>query len=713
MAALGKIRSKGVILICVIGFALFAFIAEELFRSCDSARNESRQQVGEVLGDKINVQDYQKLVDEYTNVIKITQGRENLNDEELNQVKDMVWNTFIQNEIVNKEASKLGLTVTDQELQNILNEGTNPMLMQTPFVNQQTGRFDANLLKNFIAEYNKAQSLNPQMAEQYRNIYIFWTFVEKSLRQQVLAQKYQALLAGCMLSNPISAKMAYENENKESSIELASFAYTSINDNQVKITDADLKAKYEELKPRFKQAEETRTIKYVDYQVLPSTADRTALNKTVKEYVTTLGSTDDPSEIVRKSSSLIPYLGIPQNKNAFPIDISMRLDSISVGSVYGPVENKEDNTLNVIKLISKAQLPDSIQFRVIQVVADTPEESAKKADSIYVALNGGADFETIAKNYGQTGEKNWITSAQYQNSTSIDADSKAYLQLLNTAPLNETKNLQMSQGNLILQVTDRKAFTTKYVAAVIKKSIEFSKDTYSSAYNKFSQFVSENQSLESMQKAAEKYGYKVLDYSDVRNTDHYVAGIHGTREALKWIFDAKENSISPLYECGNNDHLLVIMMTKINKKGYRSLEDENVKSYISEEVIRDKKAEMLIEKTNGVKDIADAKNKGAVISTIDQITFTAPTFVQSTGMSEPVLSGAVSATRMGKFCPKPIKGNAGVYMFKVVNTIIRPVKYDEKQYEQKQKQKALQYASGFMQELYLNAGVKDNRYLFF
>ena len=106
MAALGKIRSKGVILISILGFALFAFIAEELFRSCESSRNESRQQVGEVLGDKVNVQDFQKLVDEYTNVIKMTQGRDNLTDDDLNQVKDVVWNTFVQTEIISKEASK-------------------------------------------------------------------------------------------------------------------------------------------------------------------------------------------------------------------------------------------------------------------------------------------------------------------------------------------------------------------------------------------------------------------------------------------------------------------------------------------------------------------------------------------------------------------------------------------------------------------------------
>ena len=713
MAVLGKIRSKGVILIVIIGLGLFAFIAEEFFRSCDAASNERRAQVGEVLGDKVNVQDFQKLVDEYTNVIRMTQGRDNLTDEELNQVKDVVWNTFVQTEIISHEAEKLGLTVTDKELQNVLNAGTNQMLLQTPFVNQQTGRFDANMLKQFLAEYKQAQAANPQMADQYRNLYNFWTFVEKSLRQQLLAQKYQVLFAGCLLSNPVSAQMAYNDENQESNIQLASFAYSSINDNKVKITESDLKAKYDELKPRFKQYEETRSIKYVDYQVVPSQADRKALNKTVNEYMVALRDTADPSGVIRKSGSTVPYLGIPQTKSAFPSDIAAKLDSISVGSTTTPVENKIDNTLNIIRLISKTQMPDSVQFRAIQVMGTTPDEAAKRADSIYTALQGGAEFETIAKKYGQTGAKNWITSAQYQNAPSMDNDTKSYIQSLNTLGVNETKNIKMAQGNIILQVTDRRAMTDKYVAAVIKKPIEFSKNTYSDAYNKFSQFVSENQSLEAMQKNASKYGFTVRERADVRNSEHYLVGISDTREAMKWLFEAKENEVSPLYECGENDRLLVVVLTKINKEGYRTLDDENVKNYVRSEVIRDKKAEMLMAQVKGVKDVNGAKSKGAKVSTVNQVTFAAPVFVQATGMSEPALSGAVSAIAKGKFCAQPVKGYGGVYMFKVTDKKTRPVKYNAKEYEQRQLQKVLQYAGNFLQELYIKANVKDNRYMFF
>lgn len=713
MAVLGKIRSKGVILICVIGLALFAFIAEEFFRSCDSVSNERRAQVGEVLGDKVNVQDFQKLVDEYTNVIRMTQGRDNLTDEELNQVKDVVWNTFVQNELVNHEAEKLGLKVTDQELQNVLNVGTNPMLLQTPFVNRQTGRFDANLLKQFLAEYKQAQGTNTQMADQYRNLYDFWTFVEKTLRQQLLAQKYQALFYGCLLSNPVSAKMAFDDENLESSIQLASFPYSSINDNKVNVTESDLKAKYEELKSRFRQYEETRSIKYVDYQVVPSQADRKALDKTVNEYMKALRDTADPSGIIRKSGSLIAYLGIPQTKAAFPSDIAARLDSIAVGATTTPVENKSDNTLNLIKLISKTELPDSVQMRVIQVGGATADEASKRADSIYTALKAGADFEAIAKKYGQTGEKTWITSAQYQNAPSMDNDTRNYIQSINTLGVNEIKNIKLMQANLILQVTDRRAMTSKYVAAVIKKPIEFSKETYSNAYNNFSRFVSENQTLDAMQKNASKYGFTVRERADVRNSEHYIAGVSDTREAMKWLFGAKENEVSPLYECGENDHLLVLVLTKINKEGFRSLEDESVKSYIRNEVIRDKKAEMLMAQVKGVNSVSAAKGKGAKVDTVNQVTFAAPVFVQSTGMSEPALSGAVAATAKGKFCTQPVKGYGGVYMFQVTDKKARPVKYDEKEYEQRQRQKMMRYVGNFMQELYFKAGVKDNRYMFF
>ena len=711
MAALGKIRKRGVTLVIIIGLGLFAFIAEEAFRSCEATKNQQRQQVGEVLGNKINVQEFQSLVDEYQEVIKMTQGRDNLSEEELNQVKDQVWKQFINDQLISNEAKKLGLTVTNEELQNILKEGTNPLLRQSPFVNQQTGRFDVTMLTKFLADYKKNAS-NPQLAESYERIYKYWQFIEKQLRTQTLAQKFQGLVAGSLLSNPVSAKMAFDTQNQESDILLASIPYSSINDNDVNVSDADIKAKFDSEKEMFKQTMETRDFKYVDFQVVASAADREALMKTMNEASEKLQSGANPAEVVRKAQSQFPYLGMAATKNAFPRDIIARLDSMSVGQTSRPFETTSDNTLNVVKLIAKTQAPDSIEYRQIQVTGATLEAIRKTADSITTALKAGANFEELAKKYGQEGKSQWLTSAMYENSTNMDEESKNYLASINTLGVNEVKNLEFSQGNIVMQVLSRKAMVDKYDVAVIKHTIDFSKGTYSDAYNKFSQYVSENKTLADLEKNAAKFGFKVLERKDMFNSEHNVVGLRSTREAMKWLFDAKEGQVSPLYECGNNDHLLVLALTKIHPVGYRDF--ESAKDMLKTEVLNDKKFELIKSKYANVKSLADAQKAGAKVDTVKQVTFGAPVFVQATGASEPALSGAVAGVKQGEFSPALVKGNAGAYLFQVNRKAAREgEKFDAKAVEMRLQQQATQAASRFVSELYQKANVVDNRYLFF
>ena len=714
MAAIGKIRSWGPVLVTVIGLALFAFIAEEMFRSCEATSNEKRQQVGEVLGKKISVQEFQEMVDEYQSVIKMTQGRDNLSEEEMNQVKDQVWQQFVNNTILEEETKKLGLTVTDEELQNILKAGTNQMLMQTPFINQQTGRFDVTQLTKFLDDYKKIQS-QPQQAqvlEQYKQIYDYWKFVEKQIRTSILGSKYQSLIAHCLLSNPVSAKMAFEAQTQESDIQLATLPYSAIKDADVQVSDADLKAKYEEQKEMFKQYVESRDIKFVDFQVVASAADRAALMKTINEARQKLESGAAPADVVRKAQSQIAYTGIAATKRAYAPDIAAKLDSMQVGQVSAPFETAYDNTVNVIKLIGKSQMPDSIEYRQIQVGGATVEAARKTADSIATALKGGADFEALAKKYNQPGASQWLTSAMYERETALDTDSKAYITAVTTAAPNEVKNVEFSGGNIVLQVLNRKAMVTKYDAAVIKHTIDFSKETYSAAYNKFSQYVSENKTIEGLEKNAQKFGFKLQERKDMVNSEHNVAGLRSTRETMKWIFDAKEGEVSPLYECGNNDHLMVVALTKIHPVGYRGL--DVVQEEVKQEVIRDKKFAKAAEMLKGVNSLDAAKAKGAKIDSVRQITFSAPVFVQATGTSEPALSGAVAVAKAGQFSAAPIKGNGGAFLFKVLDKKQREgAKFDAKAEQAQLRQKAMQAAGRYLNELYMKANVVDNRYLFF
>ncbi len=715
MAVLGKIRSKGAILVGAISLALVAFLAGDAARSCEGMKGESHQQIGKILGENISVQEYQKLFDEYQSAIKFTMQRDNLSEQELNQVKDQVWQQLVSSRVLEADAKKVGLTVTEKEIENVLSEGTNPVLTQTPFVNQQTGRFDVNALKQFFDSYNKAKAAKSPELDQMQAVYDYWLFVEKNLRTQLLGQKYQALLASCVLSNKAEATMAFKDNNEESQIQLASLAYSSVKDADVKISDDDLKAKYDELKPAFRQSVETRDIKFVDYQIKASAADRKVVAKEMNDFQHQLATATDPSGVISKSGSEISYLGLPVSSKAYQQypDIASKIDSLSVGTT-GVFENSQDNTLNVIRVFSKAQLPDSVQFRQISVGAATPDEARAKADSIQKALAGGADFEALAKRYGQTGEKAWFTGQQYEMAPTMSVDNRTFVNALLNGEVNATQNLALTQGNVILQVLDKKAFTTKTTAAIIKKPIDFSKDTRSNAYNKFSEFVAKSSSVAELEKNASKSGYRVQSLNDLSTAEHYVGGIQGTHDALKWLFSAKQGEISPLYECGDNDHLLVVALTAVHPQGYRPWDDAQVKEVLKREVMKDKKAEMLMAKLKGVNSIAAAQSKGAKVSTVNQITFSAPAFVQATGSVEPALSGAVAGTAAGKFSKAPVKGNAGVYVFQVVKKAMRAgSKYNEAMVMQQTAQMNMQLISNFMQDLILKANVVDNRYLFF
>lgn len=719
MTALGKIRSKGILLIIIIGLGLFAFIAEEAFRSCNGIKGQNSQQIGEVLGEKIYVQDFQKLLEEYQDAMKLTMRTDNLSEDQLNQLKDQVWQQLVSERVMKEDCKKLGLTVTEDELQNVLNDGTNQLLTQTPFVNQQTGRFDVSILKQFIDAYRKAEaSNNSQQLDQMRPAYNYWLFVEKNLRTQLLAQKYQSLLANCVLSNKVEAKMAFNEENEEAQIQLASIAYNTIKDADIKVTDEELKAKYEELKPAFRQQQETRDVKMVDVQVKASATDRAQLQKDMAGYQKQLAEAADPTQVVSKSGSMIQYIGLPVSGKAFQQypDIASKIDSMAVGTT-GVVENTKDNTYNIVRILSRTELPDSVEFRQIQVGGKTLEAARASADSIQKALAAGGDFQAIAKRYGQDSTTTWFTGAMYEQASTMSQDNRAYIEALLNGSVGSTQNIELTQGNVVIQVLNRKAMKSKAVAAVIKKEIRFSDNTYSKAYNRFSQFVTQSQaSLADLQKHATKFGYTVQDLNDFATSSHTVGNVGGSgiRDAIKWIFEAKEGQVSQLFEAGKeNDHLLVLCMTKIHPQGYRPWDDAQVKEILKREVIRDKKAAMIMAKFKGVNSIAAAQAKGAKVSTVNQITFAAPAFIQATGAAEPALSGAVAATAQGKFCSAPVKGNAGVYVFQVVKKQMRPAKYNEEQQIQMCRQRAMQYMGNFMQDLVFGAGVVDNRYLFF
>lgn len=722
MAALQTIRNRGILLVSVIALALFLFVIGDFLRGGEVLFQQSKQNVGEINGEKVSIQDYQNLTKEYQNFYEVMSQKASFSEQELNQINDEAWNSYIQNELIKKECEALGIAVTDDEVSEILRSGQSQFLQTPIFMNQQ-GRYDYANVQAFLNAYKQAKE-NGQLSNEYEKIYDYYMFAQKAIRNQLLAQKYQALLANSFLSNPVEAKVSFESRTSQTDILLAAVPMSSIADKDVNVTDEEIQKKYNEEKEKFALPQETRDIKFIDVVVTPSADDKAETEKDMNACSDKLAAAQNATEageVVRANASILPYSNVFKAKEAFTLSsgnirfsaISNLLDSAAVGSVSKPVYDASTNLYYTVKVLDKATKADSVLIRQIGVTGKDEKDSDAKADSILNAIKGGASFKDIAKKYAQTGDSSWVVSSQFANAQ-LDDDNIKFINTIYSTSKGETVKVKFANGaNVILQVIDQKDFKPMYNVAAVVKTLEFSNETFNNEYNKFSSFVSANRSVKELEDNAAKNGYTVYPIENFSSATHNIYNIKGTHDAVRWVFEnAEVGDISDIYDCGDHNHLMVVALTGINEKGYYSI--DKVKEFVKQQIVNDKKAEKIIASAKNAKSFAEAaKVANAVTDTVRNITFAAPTFVRSINASEAVLSAAAAKAQNGKYVG-PVKGLYGVYMFQVINKNKTAEKFDAKAEQATAAQNISRSAFyGIMQVLTKNANITDTRYKFF
>lgn len=712
MATLQTIRKHSGWLVAIIGLALFAFIAGDAAQVLQPHQNS--QNVGKINGQKIDAQTYQKLVEEYTQAINFVRGTTSLTEAENAQIKDEVWNTLVSSMLIEEQASKLGLTITTAELQATIDEGTDPLLAQSAFRNQTTGQFDRDILMKFLADYASmdVEMMPAEYVDYYHQLYNYWKFLESNIKSSLLMKKYEALITAAQLSNPVAAEYNFNARNTNAEVAYAVVPFNSIADSLVKVSNADIKQIYNAKKELYKQPAETRAIRYIDVPVVPSQADRNELLQEVAEYAEQMETAEDLGALIRLANSTVAYSEVPVSSNGLPSDIVARIDSVQGSEVYGPYYNQADDSYNAFRIMAKAEYPDSVQYRQIQI-ADADATRAKElADSIFKALKQGADFAELAAKYNQPTEPIWIATSHYEGAA-ITGDNATYLNTLFGMKNNELKQLNIAGGELIIQVLDTKNKIEKYTAAVIKRPAYFSNETYAEAYNKLSAFVADNQTLEDLEANAEEAGFRLYPVNELSNAAHTIGGVQGTREALRWAFNAEKGEVSQIFEAGENDHLMVVALADIHKAGYRPA--EQFTEMFRMQAVNDKKAEKILADAKNVKSMQEALAlNGVKTDTLRRVTFSSPAYVSKTFSSEPVLSGAVANLEEGAFSA-PIKGNGGIYFLQLIKKNNGVAKFDAAT-----EQQTLESASArninintILNELSIKGDIEDTRYLFF
>lgn len=717
MATLQKIRSKGPLVVIVVGVALFAFLAGDAWRVFQPHQSN---EVGEINGNSLSAPDYQAILEEFKNY----NSNPNVTEDNLN---DGAWMDYLTYSLLSEEADKLGLEVTNAEFESILNEGTHPLLARTPFSNPQTGRFDKDALMKFLADY--AVMSKGQMSAQYDEIYQYWLFLSDKIKQDCLERKYVSLITSSLMANDVDAKAAFDARVNQSDISLAAIPYNTIADSTVSVSDAEVMKAYEARKSEFQSffPVDTRDIHFIDVNVTASAEDKAELEKELKEYADQLAVKEgDYTNFIRSTGSEFLYKDIFVNKDVLPSDVVSRMEEAK-DAVSGPYYNMSDTTLNVFRVLDKAEMPNTVEFRMIVVNNADMTKATSVSDSIYNALKGGADFATVAKNYGQTGETSTLNAKEYEaylNRLNSN-DLHFYTQVMN-CKLNEFQQISMGQARAVMQVTARNDMQEKYKVAVIKRKVMFSEDTFNKAYNQFSQFVAGNSTIKDLLANAEENGYKVLEQKELRSNAHAVANVSGSKELLRWVFAADKGEISDLYVCGTNkDHIMVVTVDAINENGY--IPFSKVADRLRYELVNDKKAEKIMAdmKNAGATSIAQyAGMKGAVNDTVKHVSFSSPASVSVLYYSnEPVVSAYGSVAEMNALSA-PLKGNAGVMVLQKVadnklNETFDAAAENEKlsttygQYFRSSYYGGNPFLQTLLDDLYKKAEVKDNRYLFF
>jgi len=728
MAAIGKIRSWGPWLVGIIGLALFGFIATDFTRQCETSSNQARQQVGKVLGEKLSIQDLQQRSEEY----KALFGRD-ANEE---SIREMVWDDFVKNSVMEEEAAKLGLGVTEEEVKAVLAQGVHPALpreyMPREFFNE-AGEFDYN---NVVQYYSVLQQQAP---DQFRDFDAYWNMIEKLLRQNLLREKYQTLLQACMLSNECSAKMSFDGYANDKTVAVAAFPYTSINDNDVQVTEADLKAKYEEMKEMFKWNQETRDIKYVVCKVVPSDTDMDNLTNGLHEAAQELEANGNIEDIVAMHRSTISYnADRPYNKNGIRAISAALLDSldhmkdstVTAPFRYMSMQNgKAIEHMAIARLNRRYQDVDSIHFDFVVIPGNTNVEE-QRADSIINVVKSGTPLDTLASKMSLNKSDFWISADTYQGRQALDADTKAIMAAVRPAKVNELQRVTIGNAILIFKVTERK-MGTLYDVAIVSNEVIFSDDTESKIYNDFSQYVSSCSTAEDLEKKGAEAGYEIAEQKNLLSSARNIGSprpLENTREAVKWAFaKASEGSISEIYRDPAEGRFLVVIVTKVNPAGY--LDIKGAEQILRTEVIKDKKADMIMKKLANVKTVEEAGQQGGTIDTLNSVSF--PNRVSVLHQYERGLDGAIAGTAVGQTAKKPFKGDNGVYLFKVVSNNVDSVKTFERRAEEANLMRSLVWlvtptktdANGrpmsqpnrytsFWEVLTDKAGLTDNRFQF-
>jgi peptidyl-prolyl cis-trans isomerase D len=700
MALIGNIRKHSGLIIIVIGVALAAFVLGDFFKPRSGPKTTD---IGEIDGENVTYRDFSYRVDEEVEMLKQRQETEILTPDEVFQAKESVWNKIVREIVMGKEYEELGLTVTSEELFDQV-QGPRPhQYILQYFKDPETGQYNPSLVLNFLKTLDQRE---PEAKEQ-------WLMLEKAIKEDRLNTKFNNLISkGYYLPNAF-AKKEYENQNSKANINFVNANYQTVPDSSIILTEEDFEKYYEDHKNEYKQ-EASCDIDYVIFEVNPSKEDRQKIEEEVKEIYAEFIKIEDNYDNFINATSDTRYDSTFHKKGTLPVRIDSIMFNSPVGTIVPPYI--EEDAWHMAKLLDVQYRPDSMRMSFIlithnetnvsQGITRTREEAELLADSLLQVLNKEPQkFEEFVQTFSDdpsTQEKNgdigWFADQSILGN---------FNQFCLEGKIGDMGIEETNFGFHIIKITDKMEDVKKVKVAMINRLIEPSSTTFQDIYATANKFASENNTLELF----ENSGMNIRKAENVKRMDNSIPGIKYPRIIIQWAFleTTIRGSVSQVYDIDNS--FVVAMLLNKREKGIASL--DQVKASIEPLVMREKKAEVILQKINNANPASLQQVAQMFNSTIDtaEISFYAYNLLNYG--PEPQVIGASLELKQGEIS-KPIKGNSGIFVVRVNQFIPAP---ETQNYYGIKMQMSNAFLTRVRYELFTalmeNANIVDNRGLFY
>jgi peptidyl-prolyl cis-trans isomerase D len=702
MALIKQIRQRTGLAIGVIAGGLILFLlGGDLLSPSSNLLNSNQNIVGEIAGEEISYEEYLAKVEEVKAGYQQRTGRVP-SEVEMFTVREQAWQTMIVERVFNEEYEKLGLTVSDAELIDMV-QGKNIVAeLRQQLVNPQTGEFDKNQLVTFLQSLETADP-----AQQ-----AFWAQQERLFADSRLRIKYDNLMATSEYATSAEAKLEYKAANSLADASILFIPYTAINDSDVTLEESELTAYLKKNQSKFKTGN-TANLEYISFSILPSGIDSadviTRINQLTEELRT---AENDSLFAVRNSETQSPFLTVAPG-DALPVGLTSNVGEVLPGQVYGPFVTP--NSTYVTYKVTE-QYEGTPRIRASHVLFSTQGlDSAAilqvrtQAEQVLADVKANGNFAAAAQQYGQDGtaqnggDLGWFAKEDFVEPFAIAAYAASAPGLLNE--LVETE-----YGFHIIEVTEMPKSTYTKIAT-IELELVASDATRNEAFRNADTFAAEAGNRGEFTEKAEAAGYRIIQANNLESGSRNLNNIQNAREVVRWAFsEASEEEVSPVFELDNS----YLVATLVNRKEEGDATLADVREQVELLVRNEKKAAIIIEKLKGKTTLAEMQAvypNEASVNEIPDLKLSAAV-IPGIGFA-PRAIGSVFGLTNGQIT-MPIQEDIGVMVAKL-NTLTPAAEIgDYTNYQGQLTQNASQRTTyQVMMALQELANVKDFRYKFF